>query len=143
MTTEANKEIVRRWFDEVIGQRQIDLIDEICAPEVVNWAAVPERRYGIEGMKDIARFIFDVQPDQHWPERRLIAEDDFVVAYGIRAATWQGGSFRGIATPDTNGKQIAVELAHMFRFKDGKIAEHWAVRDDLGMMQQLGVLPQP
>jgi hypothetical protein len=53
MTTEANKEIVRRWFDEVIGQRQIDLIDEICAPEVVNWAAVPERRYGIEGMKDI------------------------------------------------------------------------------------------
>jgi predicted ester cyclase len=31
----------------------------------------------------------------------------------------------------------------MFRFKDGKIAEHWAVRDDLGMMQQLGVLPQP
>jgi predicted ester cyclase len=36
-----------------------------------------------------------------------------------------------------------VELAHMFRVTDGKISEHWAVRDDLGMMQQLGVLPPP
>ncbi len=140
MSTEANKEIVRRWFDEVIGQRKIDLIDEICAPDVVNHAAVPERRYGIEGMKEIARFIYDVQPDQRWPERRMIAEGDYVVAHGIREATWQGNSFRGVATP--KGKRIAVELAHIFRLRDGKIVEHWAVRDDLAMMQQLGVLPQ-
>src|SRR5579859_4649649 len=62
MSTEANKEIVRRWFDEVIGLRKIDLIDEICAADVVNYAAVPERRYCIEGMKDVARFIYAVQP---------------------------------------------------------------------------------
>lgn len=99
----------------MIGQRKTELIEELCAPDVVNWAAVPERRYGIEGMKEIARFIFAVQPDQHWPQRRLIAEDDLVVAYGVRAATWQGEGFRGVATPNTQGKQIAVELAHLFR----------------------------
>jgi predicted ester cyclase len=58
--------------------------------------------------------------------------------YGRREGTWQAPSFRGIDTP--SGGRVSVELAHMFRLRDGKIAEHWAVRDDLGMMQQLGVL---
>jgi predicted ester cyclase len=49
--------------------------------------------------------------------------------------TWEASSFRGIHTPP--GGRVSVELAHMFRLCDGKIAEHWAVRDDLGMMKQL------
>jgi predicted ester cyclase len=59
------------------------------------------------------------------------------VIHRIREATWQAESFRGMATP--RGKPIAVELVHVFRVRDGKIVEHWAVRDDLGMMKQLGV----
>jgi predicted ester cyclase len=47
-------------------------------------------------------------------------------------------SVRGVATP--KGKPIAVELVHIFRLRDGKIVEHWAVRDDLGMMKQLGAI---
>ena len=45
-------------------------------------------------------------------------------------------TFRGVATP--NEGHVSVELAHMFRVRDGLICEHWAVRDDLAMLQQLG-----
>jgi predicted ester cyclase len=71
----------------------------------------------------------------------VLADGDLVVVYGVREATWQGQRFRGLSTPQ--GKRIAVELAHMFRLVDGKIIEHWAVRDDLGLMQQLGVVAAP
>jgi predicted ester cyclase len=59
----------------------------------------------------------------------------------MREGTWQGRSFRGVDTP--SGRRVSVELAHMFRIEDGKIAEHWAVRDDFGLFQQLGVTPAP
>jgi len=81
------------------------------------------------------------QPDQRWTEQLVVAEGDLVVVYGIREATWQAAEFRGIPTPP--GGHVAVELAHMFRVSDGKISEHWAIRDDLGMMQQLDALPPP
>ena len=48
----------------------------------------------------------------------------------------RSGSFRCI-TP--TGKSVAAQQSHWFRVADGKLAEHWAVRDDLSMMQQLGV----
>jgi len=47
--------------------------------------------------------------------------------------------FRGVATP-TNGR-FSVEHIHISRLEDGRIAEHWVVRDDLAMMQQLGAVP--
>jgi predicted ester cyclase len=50
-----------------------------------------------------------------------------------------GTHFRGIATP--TGQTVDVELVHIFRIRDGMITEHWAVRDDVAMFQQLGGLP--
>ncbi len=41
------------------------------------------------------------------------------------------------------GKRFSVEHIHIFRITDGKLSEHWAVRDDLGMTRQLGVVPSP
>jgi predicted ester cyclase len=67
-----------------------------------------------------------------------VADGDLVVVYGRREGTWQAPGFCGVPTP-ASGK-VSVELAHMFRLRDGKIVEHWAVRDDLDMLQQLGAL---
>ncbi|MGW6278096.1 ester cyclase [Kribbella sp. NPDC055071] len=135
MSTEANKALIRRFMDEGLAGRT-EVFDEICAPDFVNHAA-PARRQGIQGVKDVVAFSLRLQPDQRWVEQHLIAEGDLVVLYGVRAATWKGTEFRGIPTPEG---PVSVELAHMFRVKDGLISEHWAVRDDLGMMQQLGAL---
>jgi len=138
MSTEANKALVRRFIHEGVVGGNLALIDELCSPDCVNHSAVPEARIGTAGVKRVIGFSRAAMPDQRWTNEMIIAEGDLVVIHGIREATWQAESFRGVATP--KGKRIAVELVHVFRVRDGKIVEHWAVRDDLGLMKQLGVI---
>lgn len=59
---------------------------------------------------------------------------------GIPGIPVEGGL---LMTVPPTGKAYTVQQIHIFRIEHGKIAEHWAVRDDLGMMQQLGVVPIP
>jgi predicted ester cyclase len=133
-----NKAVVRRFLDEVVGRGAVDVASELCTEDCVNHAAVPDRQRGIENIKAIVEFSRSAQPDQRWVEQHVVGDGDLVVVYGRREGTWQAASFRCIDTP-VNGP-VSVALAHMFRLRDGKIAEHWAVRDDLGMMQQPGTI---
>jgi predicted ester cyclase len=138
MGVEENKAIVLRFFEEVVGRGDFNVATELCTADALNHAAAPDRQQGIENLKAVIEFSRRAQPDQRWVEQHIVAESDLVVVYGRRDSTWQAPSFRGLETP--SGEPVSVELAHMFRLRDGKIAEHWAVRDDLGMMQQLGVI---
>lgn len=138
MGLEENKAIVQRFLDEVVGRGDMDAAADLCAPDAVNHAAAPDRQHGVENIKAVLEFSRRAQPDQQWVEQHVVAEGDLVVVYGRRDGTWQAPSFRGFDTP--SGTRVSVELAHMFRIRDGKIVEHWAVRDDLGMMQQLGAI---
>jgi hypothetical protein len=67
----------------------------------------------------------------------VIAEHDLVVQYGVREGDWPGGSFRGFDIPSG---PYTREAAFLYRLVDFRIAERWAIRDDLGMMLQLGAL---
>jgi predicted ester cyclase len=136
--SESNKQVVLRFIEEAVLGGNAAVVDELCAPDAVNHGASANHKVGIEGLKRVVAFSRNAQPDQRWTWKAVVAEEDLVVVYGVREATWQGEKFRGLATP--KGKHIAVELAHMFRLRAGKIVEHWVVRDDLGMMQQLGVI---
>jgi predicted ester cyclase len=77
-------------------------------------------------------------PDSAWETLRLVAEGDFVVCHNTWTGTYGGTMFRGVPTPQ--GKSFSVEHIHIYRLADGKIAEHWVVRDDLGMMLQVGAI---
>jgi predicted ester cyclase len=138
MSTEENKRVVRRFIHEGVIGGDLAVIDELCSPVCVNHSAVPEARHGTEGLKRVVAYSRAAMPDQQWTNEMVVAEDDLVVIHGVREATWQAESFRGMATP--KGKRVAVELVHVFRVRDRKIVEHWAVRDDLGLMKQLGVI---
>jgi predicted ester cyclase len=138
MSLEENKAIVRRFIHEGVVGGNLAVIDELSSPDCVNHSAVPEARIGTAGVRRVVAHSRAAMPDQRWTSEMVVAEGDLVVIHGIREATWQGESFRGVATP--KGKPIAVELVHIFRVRDGKIVEHWAVRDDLGLMKQLGVV---
>ncbi|HEY8086325.1 MAG TPA: ester cyclase [Polyangiaceae bacterium] len=138
MSLEDNKAVVRRFIQEGVIGGNLDVIDELCAAECVNHSAVPEARIGTAGLKRVVGFSRAAMPDQRWTREMVVAEGDLVVIHGIREATWQAESFRGVPTP--TGKTIAVELVHIFRVREGKIVEHWAVRDDLGLMKQLGAI---
>jgi predicted SnoaL-like aldol condensation-catalyzing enzyme len=139
--SERNKAVVRRFMDEVSDGGDLSVLDEVCAADVINHAARPDLRDGIEAFKKLIGFVHGSQADRRWTEQHYVAEGDLVVVYGVREGTWQAPAFRGVSTPVTG--YISTELPHMFRLRHGLIEEHWAVRDDLGMMQQLGVLDSP
>jgi len=60
-----------------------------------------------------------------------------VAVRGTCSSTHEG-ELMGIAP---TGKRFAAQQSHWFRVVDGRLAEHWAVRDDLGMLRQLGIMP--
>jgi predicted ester cyclase len=63
-----------------------------------------------------------------------LAEGDYLVQFGKIAATWAGGDFRGHELLAGN---YECDVAFMYRFQEGRIAERWAIRDDLAMIEQL------
>ena len=79
-------------------------------------------------------------PDSKWTTVRLIAEGDLVVSQHVERLIPRH-DVRGLATAAS--KPFSVEHIHVYRLSDGQIVEHWVVRDDLGMMQQIGALAAP
>src|ERR1700736_1711794 len=140
MDTEQNKAVVEE-FDQ-LGNRGGDLsrLDALCTPDIVNHAFAPGRAPGVEGTR---QFLRAAQRDVHgarWLESIMVAENDLVVQFGSREHHWPGGQFRGFDTP--GGKYIR-DAAFAYRLIDGRIAERWAIRDDLAMLLQLGALRPP
>jgi steroid delta-isomerase-like uncharacterized protein len=142
MSTEANKAIVRRFYEEVFNQRNVDAIDELVQPEFLNHDPTPVASRDPESMKQFIHIITQAFPDHHHAIEDLIAEGDKVVMRCTLTATHQG-QFPGFLEMPPTGKSICQRQIHILRVQDGKVAEHWVVRDDLTMMQQLGVIPQP
>ena len=78
-------------------------------------------------------------PDLHFEIEELVAEGDVVAGRLTMSGTHEGPL---MGTPPT-GRSVRQEHMHFVRFEDGKAVEHWGVRDDLVMMQQLGLMPDP
>jgi predicted ester cyclase len=68
---------------------------------------------------------------------RPLGEGDLVDQFGVREHEWPGGSFRGFDVPSGT---FSRDVAFAYRLVNGRIAERWAVRDDLAMLLQLGAL---
>ncbi len=140
-TTEAeNKELVRRYPEEVISEGNLDLVDEIIADDYVEYnSAVPEPIHGPEGVKEYVSMLRTAVPDIECGVEDLIAEGDKVVRRDRATGTVEG-EFMGI---EPTGKEAVVEGHHIHRIEDGQIVETWAQNDMLGLMQQLGVVELP
>ena len=137
--TEDNKALNRRFVEEVINQGNIEAIDELIDPGVVDHAAPPGVPTGREGAKQFFAIVRSAFPDLHHTIEDMIAEGDKVVM----RSTWSGthqGEFMGI--PAT-GRRVRVSAIDISRVADGRIVEHWEQSDALGLMQQLGVIPPP
>ena len=142
MSTTTNKEIVRRFYEEVFNQRNVDAIDELVHPQFLNHDPTPVASRDPESMKQFIHTITQAFPDHHHAIEDLIAEGDKVVMRCTLTATHQG-LFPGFLEMPPTGKSICQRQIHILRIQDGKVAEHQVVRDDLAMMQQLGLIPQP
>ena len=136
MSAEENKAVIRRLVEEVYNLNDLDVLDELVALDIVNHSAVPEHQHGIEGFRRVNRWVRDAFSDAHYRIDDMIAEGD-MVACRITASGTHDGEFRG--NPPT-GKWFSVDHVHWHRLAEGKLVERWAVRDDLGAAQQLGLL---
>ena len=115
------------------------VLEELVAPDYV-WHGA--RRYGVSpdlaGLKQLLTAAMTAFPDAHHVVEDLIAEGDKVVARVTTRGTHRG-EIMGI--PPT-GKRVSWTWIEIDRIKDGKIVECWDNSDDLGLMQQLGAIPQ-
>src|SRR5919206_3569999 len=133
-----NKAIMRRLYEEIFNEGKLELADELVAPEMVNHTApgAPRGPVPVKGLVAMLRRAF---PDHHIAIEDMVAEGDKVVMLNTYSGTHEG-EFMGIAP---TGKRFVQRQVHVMRFADGKAVEHWGLRDDLGQMQQLGVIPSP
>ncbi len=139
MSLEENKAIVQR-FGQVWSAGKLDIVDELAAPDlVVSYPALPEDIHGPEAFKQLLRDWYSAFPDVEASVDEVIAEGDKVAARWICRGTHQG-EFLGI--PPT-GRRVQLTGITIFRVADGKVVEERGEDDALGLMQQLGVIPQP
>ena len=140
MSTEQNKALVRRMVEEVFNRGNTRQVDEFLAVDFVEHEVLPPGvAPGREGVKQLAAMIRSAFPDFKATIDDLIAEGDKVVL----RMTWRGthkGAFMGV--PPT-GKSVAFGVFDIIRIADGKFVEHWGQMDGMGLMQQLGALPEP
>lgn len=144
MGIHENKSTIER-FDRLTAACDPDALDEICTLDMINHALASHRRAGLEGTKQFLREC-KVDPGKAaWMQAMMsgqqlvtIAEGDYVIQFGRRAGRWPGGRFRGFDIPVG---EYEYDVAFMYRFQGGSIAERWAVRDDLAMIEQLGASP--
>ena len=137
--SEENKALIRRFYEEVWNDKNLDAIDELVAADSVDHELPPGLPPGREGAKAFVGMYLGAFPDTRITIEDIVAEGDRVVTRWSATGT-HTGELMGI--PAT-GKQINVTGLDINRISGGKSAEHWGQFDQMGLMQQLGVVPAP
>jgi predicted ester cyclase len=136
MSGQENKAIVQEFYDQW-NSGAIDF-ERLVHPDVTNHQPDRNPETGLDKFRKAIEGVTGAVPDSSWTTFRLIAEEDFVVCHNSWSGTYEGKIFRGVPSPQ--GKRFSVEHVHIYRVSDSRIAEHWVVRDDLGMMLQTGAI---
>src|SRR6266480_6621741 len=149
MSTENNKAIARRLYEEVWNTGNVAALEELIAPNIVLHFDYPadipgpaENQPGLEAIKHFVSQFRTTFPDYHFTVELQIAEGDMVVTRGTARGT-QTGEYRGLTykgIPPT-GKQVTWTETWIYRIADGKLVELWTNEDDVGRLQQIGALP--
>ncbi|MFI5291954.1 MAG: ester cyclase [Candidatus Limnocylindrales bacterium] len=138
MSTEANKAIVRRFIERVFVAADPAAVDELVSDDFTphSWPGVGPGREPLKAAQERVRAGLT---DPTMTIDDVIAEDDRVAVRLTSSAT-QSGEFMGLPR---SSKSYVISEIHIFRLRDGRIVEHWREADTMGMMRQLGALPEP
>ena len=144
--SEADKELVRRHFEEIWNQQNLGVADELMAQDYVEHAvapfgqAEPGRVNGPAATRQTVDWLLAQFPDLHMTVEAIVADGDTVAVRVLSEGT-NRGPLNGVVPP--TGKRFSARQSHWFRVEDGTLAEHWATREDLVAMLQLGVVQPP
>jgi predicted ester cyclase len=127
---------MRRLIEVGFGGGDLSVLDELMAPDCVEHQR--GNRSGIGGAKEIVATL------HRWLSDFSLTVEDLAVAGDV---VWSRNRARGINTgsvmgnPPT-GRPVEIDVIDIVRFEDGRVVEHWGVADQLGMMLQLGLVPE-
>ena len=136
MSTEENKAVLRR-NEEVFNKGDLAVADETIAPNYVYHGSVGQEVKGLEGFKQYVTTLITAFPDLRLTIDDMVAEGD-KVAMRLTARGTHKGDFMGIAP---TGKHVTITGIVIQRIVGNKVVEGWLVNDQLGMLQQMGVVP--
>ncbi len=134
-----NAALAHRFHGEIFSEDRLEVVDEIVAPDFA-WHSpgLPLELANRDGVKQFASMLRAAFPDYTLTNDDTIAAGDKVVTRWTHRGR-QEGDFMGIAA---TGKEVTISGIDIFRVADGKIAELWQLWDQLGMLRQLGVVPE-
>ena len=132
------QDLVQRLFDEIINAGNLDLADELFAPDYVDHGPMGELR-GIEAFKDLVRMWRAAVPDVHCTIENWF-ESGEMAAWNVRVTGTHTGDMMGIPA---SGRSFEYVTPNIGRFAGGKPAEHWADQGMFQFLTQIGVLEQP
>ena len=140
MSLADEKTLVRRFYEEAWDRGAFDVVDGLFAPDYVRHdfraGAVAD---GPQGQKDIVVAFRAAFPDLRFSVDFVLGDGDLVAgrwtATGTNTGVWNG--------MEPTGRSVTFSGINVFRFADGKVVELWNHRDDLGLMQQLGIPTSP
>jgi predicted ester cyclase len=139
VSAEENKALARRWFEDLFNAGNLEVADEIIAPDHINHdLTLPDIPSGPEGQKQIVNLYRGAFTNAHISVEEQLAEGDKVVTRWSGSGTYQG-ELMGVAP---TGNQVTITGLTINHLSDGKIVESWSNYDALGMMRQIGAIPE-
>jgi predicted ester cyclase len=139
MQAAESKRIVRRFVDEYQTGASDAAFAELLDPDVVDHSRPPGIAPGAEGVRQQFDGFRAGLPDFRATILHQVAEADLVITHKVFHGT-HTGELMGI--PPT-GREVEILVMDVVRVADGRIVEHWGVVDRLGLLQQLGAIPEP
>jgi steroid delta-isomerase-like uncharacterized protein len=138
-TVEQNKAIARRYFNVLMNEGRLEIIPELLNPDFAfRIPTLPEPVHGFKGMEQFVTGLRTAFPDLKFTIDREAAEGDKVALRWYITGTHKGPFLGAPAT----GNAIKDQGIDIFRIRDGKIAEIWVNENDLGLLQQIGLIPR-
>jgi steroid delta-isomerase-like uncharacterized protein len=139
MSAEANKELVRRFYEE-IDKGNLDAMDELVAVDYIdhNPPPIPDLAPGREGLKQAFKLFWEATPGYHRIEDQ-IAEGDKVVTRLTSFGKHEGD----LPGAPRTGNEMKMTSITIHRIENGKLAEKWSEKDMISLLQQIGKMPAP
>ena len=138
MATEANKAIIKRYYEELWNAWNLEIADEIISGDIVFRGSLSVKIEGRDGFKEYVEMVREAFPDFHNQIEDMVAEDAKVVAHLTYTGTHEGVLF----DVEPTGRKVKYEGIAIFRIADGQITNGLVIGDTLAVMLQISAPPE-
>lgn len=139
MSVADNRQVVLE-FARRLADGDMNVYSDLVAEDFVNHAAGPQGREGFRAtFENLRRDLGDFTMEEH----HLVAEGDMVTVHTTLHGHHLASTMPLLYGVPVTGAAVEWTFIHLFRVADGKLSEHWACRDDVGLLHQLGAWPPP